>query len=551
MRNPIEAMLWELCRVSRFEAMVRIGFLVGIVALIFVSRVTQDFSDMQLQVVNGILLMVIVISSVVTPSSSVHFDNQNAGFGFRLGYTRPVPTSQLVGIPLAFAALFAACSFLLPTLLANQLLSLSIPILGPICFVVCFALCFMAAVWSPTTIAGKYATVGCLAAFGLLFIGVLHQIHGHNEPILMAIGNPNYFQFGPMVYVVLLLIATSACVVTLFMVERQRHGERLIEFGLPSLWFQWTPSARKPVAFHSRFYAHCSFEFRRVWKATPLTSAVFTIPIFLATMIGQSVYPDWNGAAGLWIATLLMGPPAFQLLGTDAALGIRRKQGVIQYPAFDATRPLTNEEMITAKLLVTTACSAAGGLFILLAGTISLLLDGGTTPWSQLTSVTSTLAANVEPHWWLLGIVSLLLLYISSSSVIFTFGLWLPQRAKWLAIIAGLFYASMVLAGWDMHRGWKLYYLWLVYGYLLALAITTISAYILWRAYRTGALLKPLFLTAFALWLAYAPATLVLLANFKPESVSSAIIAPIVSLLLVPLASTAAAPLALASHRHA
>jgi hypothetical protein len=87
---------------------------------------------------------------------------------------------------------------------------------------------------------------------------------------------------------------------------------------------------------------------------------------------------------------------------------------------------------------------------------------------------------------------------------------------------------------------------------MLPVAIVAGCVFALWKAHRAGFLGKRLMGASFCLWAVFATSTIALYLKVSPMiQLPKPALALGVSMLLVPLATTATAPLALASHRHA
>lgn len=135
--------------------------------------------------------------------------------------------------------------------------------------------------------------------------------------------------------------------------------------------------------------------------------------------------------------------------------------------------------------------------------------------------------------------------------MLLAFGLWLPlYPTRYFAGVVVAFF-HIVLAVWDAKNGWALQPLWIAYGYLFSVVIFIGCIFALRKALITRAIGKRLFGCAFCLWLIYIGSSLAIYVKASPSfAIPTPVLALSISLLLVPLAATAIAPLALASHRH-
>ena len=79
------------------------------------------------------------------------------------------------------------------------------PVVGPTPVIACGVACLTAAAWSPTTIFGKVIGLAGLAIGMVVSLLVFHTQSGNLDPILMAIGRAEYFDFGWQQYAAFLV----------------------------------------------------------------------------------------------------------------------------------------------------------------------------------------------------------------------------------------------------------------------------------------------------------------------------------------------------------
>ena len=109
----------------------------------------------------------------------------------------------------------------------------------------------------------------------------------------------------------------------------------------------------------------------------------------------------------------------------------------------------------------------------------------------------------------------------------------------------------LVLAVLEVKSDWSLRYLWISYGWGLTIAIIVGSAVTIRKALVSGFLGKRLFGWTLCLWAIYVSTTVAVFIKMAPDlSVPFTAIVLGFASLLIPLATTAIAPLALALHRH-
>ena len=129
--------------------------------------------------------------------------------------------------------------------------------------------------------------------------------------------------------------------------------------------------------------------------------------------------------------------------------------------------------------------------------------------------------------------------------------MWIQLHQK--LCMCGLFALPLhaVLLILDARHDWAFRHLWAAYGYFLSVATVAVCVIALRKALTAGYLGKRLFGYAFCLWVIYVSSAAALYIKAPAVTIPLPLIALGVSALLVPLASTAIAPLALASFRHA
>ena len=553
MRTPLRAMLWELWRTSRFELLFRV---VGQSAFIFLFyRSLGDYSEPQIYVVRGIAVLLLTVSSVfsMTWMKELESESKQSGFSFRLGFTRPVSTTGLVAVPMIFTVVAAVVCFTLPAMLFGLLLGVPMPIAGPATAVACIVVCFVATAWSPTTAAGKSIAVVMLLIGCGVAIFLFHRGRDDPDPILLAIGKPGYFEFAWFEYAIFLGLSTVAFFVTVVAVDRQRHGDRWEFRHLHRLWPSLTLLSRnRQRPFTSPIAAQFWYEMRRFGNTLLLFGVSFPLILLVLTSTTLWFNPDWNRAPILSIFALVFCPFVYQLIGANEAIGLRRNQGATRLSAFDATRALSNDHLIAIKLLVIAACSLIGWLIMALVVALQAVTFGDGETWARIGATLSQAAGQVPAYWWAAAVANAVLLYISSSSIILSLGLWLPLYRNRFAFTVGAMYVHLLLAGWDAANGWPLRNYWMACGYLVAAAIFFGCVFALRKALGAGYLGKRLFGCAFCLWVFYVSSTVALYLKLAPGVPIPLVTSVLgVSMLAVPLASTAIAPLALASHRHA
>src|SRR5262245_25758948 len=105
MRSPAQALLWETWRVTRDAAGVKLAS--GLVGGLFVLSLTAAFASPEnltksLDSSAVVAMVLLVLPHFVGWISPITLNGVKPGFPFHLLYTRPVRTSVLVSVPLAY-----------------------------------------------------------------------------------------------------------------------------------------------------------------------------------------------------------------------------------------------------------------------------------------------------------------------------------------------------------------------------------------------------------------------------------------------------------------
>lgn len=582
LRTPWQAMLWELWRVSRYEMLLRFG---GLIAFMFaISMLTPSFDEPQSQVLRGILLFLIMLSCLFSSTWTGALENQHVGFSFRLGFTRPVSTRQLVLIPVAYSVVTAGLGYVITALFVRVALGQALPLVGPAVTIGCSVCVFICVAWSST--APLFKIVGLFVAAIAISsaLAVRHHLRADAEPVLLAIGKPNYFDLKWYEFLLLLVVAGLATRVTVASVARQRCGDIRRWKSNVSLDAAHRKIVRRVhrqsalKTFPSSIVAQCWFEVRRTRHMAVFACACTAIVLTFVSLVPLG-NATWGGAHSprIWLGALAFSPFLYQLLGTDGVVGLRVKQGVSQLSAFEAMRPLRCDQMIAVKLLVVAAWSLFGMLLMGLAAAVQTTIVGGWHHWSEMNQSLIAIAKSIVAGdltmadgpsqdgsstlkslsvvWWPVGVSFIALLHISSTSMMLAFLLWSAKYPKLLAGLIVFFIGHMCLGAWDAAHGLQWKGLWIAYGYLVPLAAIALSVWAVVAAIWGGYFRSYYLAIVFVLWGIYVATTLALLIEvLSVEVIVSA--HPFAWLVVIaggmmPVAATASAPLALAAHRHA
>ena len=546
-RPILRAMLWELWRTSRLEFFLRTGGMGAMACLVlYAIHLKQDESGEALAAVgNGIILTMLVAPSLFNANWLQSFDNSQAGFQLRLGFTRPVTTTQLVMAPLLYTTILGAAGFLVPAVMVRLCCSSNFPLLAPAVVVGWGNGMFTATVWSARSRWMKAVLLIGLMAVCAGALCLHHQARTQGQPILLEMGKPSYVSLSAVHWAALAGSALIAFPLLVSAVQRQRCGE------MPS---RPTASAsrksrttRTSRSFSGPFLAQLWYERRRLgW---PIFAFMLSAPVLPFAFHAFASQDDQTHTPLVWLVVLGVCPLVYMLICSDGMLGLAKKQGVTGLSIFDATRPLRNDQMILAKLLMTALVSLSGWLWMLFVAISATVVLGGLEQWQSLYESLSDAALQLTWTWWLALFVGLVFTYCSSGALLLGFGMWSARYHTQLVTGMLVMYGHVMLAVWDYQADKAFAGGWSWYGFGAALALLAFNISLLVRAV-TRRSLSPVVLCVFAsLWGIQLVSTIIAWMHtpFTPPPAAAALA---IAGCLTPLAAMAGAPLALGSFRH-
>jgi len=557
MRSPVHALLWELWRLSRWEIVFRI---VGVSVLwgstfYFVDIATPGAEE-SLYLTFPVLLLLLV-TSMFSGLWLNSFDNRQHGFHFYLGFTRPISTPLLVAIPMVYIACTAALCYLVPAALLRVLFDAPFPLFPVAALVAAACAGFVMAVWSSQTILAR--GLSFLAIAGIYGSTVVTWTARHPEIFDELIESPESllaaFSFSAWHYAVLLLFFVAAVAVTMYAVDRQRHGDKLeIRRFARAFFGRVNKLSRGHRPFKTPGRAQFWFEMRRSGTRVLLFSVV-AAPIAFFGLLLLNAFGDFREVGTvIWFGLLGCCPSAFVIMGAQWLLGMKRKQGATSLSTFDATQAMGNSRLILTKLAVLTTSVLAGWLIVACAGAIWLSLWGDPQVWNDPAAAEKIgpILAGVSPLWWAGIAVVAVVLYVSGSTVFLAGGWWCQLYPKISVTVIFVTYSYGALAVADAKHGWFPKTFWDVHAWVLAIAFVIGTTLALRAALRWGFLPKGYFVVALCSWAAYVCVVLTVYLTVATEIVQLPLSVMALGLgsLTLPLASVALAPLALAAHRH-
>ena len=377
MRSPVHAMLWEIWRLTRVEAAWHLAVgIVGSLAVLVVfaaaapNGAARDFGAV-------IAFVLLVLPNIAGWLCIPKVNGARPGFPFHLLYTRPVRTTVLVGVPMAYLAVLPVALYLASALLLRVTSGYPFPLLPVAAWIAALNLVNLAANW--------WTRNRLVVMLGNMVVGVVNfslaayrltavEIPGLDWPPSQW---PRIFDFPLTDYALMALIGLASVGAAVAAVARQRNGDA--PAAIP-----WTAGpAGYPDWIRNLFRFPCptsSATRAQVWfdlKSSGLTVLGFGVvlamvnPLLFAVSVPvASVRP----IAIMWGIVSVLGLLVF----SGNAFGILLKQGRRYVSPFDATQPSGTTRLAALKVLVRSLCvlAALGAVGVSLWASLSFIAVG-------------------------------------------------------------------------------------------------------------------------------------------------------------------------------
>jgi len=502
----------------------------------------------------GIMVLMFLWNAIPTDTWSNESGGSLTGTRKCLGFTRPISTFQLATVHMVLTVISALLCFLISANLFLWLLGTSFPLVGPASILVCVVCWSIAIAWS--TPAGIGRGMAFLLGNGALMALCLSAFS--------VTGEPEFWDFRWYNYLTVALLISIAVRVTVAGVQRRRYGESLWD-GLQFIrgWRTAKNGSRlgrsdevtstellaKP--FRNQWTAQCWYEFQWIkWLLIP----VFLLPTGIVAFLSVANYFDPSPSDTFYMvaASLVACPVVYQCCGGVAmtmALHHNDAFPLFSSFAFAATRPLRCDHLVAIKLLLVAVCSFVSWLVMAVAAFLYLRFVGD---WESVMAIGEPLLApvgEISVAWWMIGVVSGLLLLISTTWMLPIF----PHLLLIVLGVAGIALVPIVLAGVGTISAESLGNFWTTYNYLIAVGIVAISVFTLQKSIGTGFVGKSYMAATLSIWCAFVCTTVAVAIKLSPVIPSWIPFSGYClggALLLVPLAAVVVAPAGLAMHRH-
>jgi hypothetical protein len=590
LRSPVAAILWELWRVTRAEVawklILPIG--IGLAALALGATFGPSDNPKRYQDVNDLVaalaLTVLVLPHLVGWVSMAKLNGVQPGFPLYLIYTRPVRTSAIVALPMAYLTALSSAIYLMSAMVLRATSGYAFPLLPVAAWIAALTLLFTAAAWSTRNklipvLVGMFATVRALGLAVQRLTAVEIPDTFDWPPGLW----PTLFDFPRTDYAWIALIGLASCGVTIAMVKRQRHGDPLVAIT-------WAPDGGLWDGLVSLFRFPCpttSATRAQVWLVLKsnglpvLTIGVaLAIVILLVSAVSGPIDAAWNADPDVscsigecfWVRALppMLTPLALftvLLLGRNA-FGIRRKQGRTYVSTFEATQAYGTPQLALLKVIVQSLCVLGALIAIGVSVWVSMPLLGDAVfiqmwgvPLNSLRSaITHAFAALTGYEQLALAIVAagVVVIGVAAFAVIAALRIRYFRRAtiaSLLLVLYGLAFVWLAVGVRVDPETASRFHLDVVYGamrWIAAAAMVITTGYVFWSGFAEHVLTIRYAIGAVAISAAFGAAWLTALniagVQFSGMSAMNAISA--VSPALLPLTVSVLAPWSYSRIRH-
>ena len=544
MRSPALAIAWEFRQRHRWGMIAVIAYLLAIATIkLLMLRSGQQFTlgdaaSFALVVAVPVTSTFTYFLAVFTFGLSGDLAARQSMFPARM-FALPVTTAQLAGWPMVCGAIATALLWAASRLFGVWPADLDVPIIWPALLAMTLLAWAQALTWMPYPLPGLrvIVTMLCLAVSETVALLAIH--FKAPEPLMIAMLAPQV----PIAY----LVARVA-------VSRARRGEVPDwrgRFGWLARRNAGASSTRAPFLSPAR--AQAWFEWRRHGLTLPTWVGIL-LPFELALLwvAGDSAALVFSILVGV-----LLTPP---LMAVFTAATVRKSNpdapDSLGVSPFIATRPLTNADLIAAKLKVTTWSTIATWLIVVVAIPLALV-------WSDTWPVVAEQARRFAEA---VGtpravVLSLLMLagFIGSTWKQLVQSLWVGLSGRDWIVKASVFLALSLLCAigpllvWIVENARVLFALLDASPTILAVLVCfkmALAGWIATRLYHSRLLRDRTLVTGAACWLVAVLALYGVLVwlVFTPHLPRSFFM--LVAILAIPLARLSAAPLALAWNRH-
>jgi hypothetical protein len=542
MRSPAAAVAWNFRQQHRWGLIALVGyvFVLTMIKLVVIARGIPIYLDSPESF--GFIVMIPLTATftyflgVFTFGLDGDLAARHSMYPARL-FTLPVTTNALAGLPMLYGIGAMMVLWLLTRMLALWPAGITVPAIWPAFLAASLLAWTQALTWMPYPLPGLriFVTVLWLGTIDTTALLALH-FNAH-ESLMLGILAPQI----PLAYLV-----------ARFAVARARRGDVPDWRGAFASLAHIAPRTRRRDRFPSSASAHAWFEWRRHgWSLPGWVAILLPFELVLLWVAGESA-----GLVFTILIAVLLTPP---FMATFAAAAVSRSSANASDSSgvtpFIATRPLTNGELIAAKLRMAIRSVSMAWLLVLLAITIALSLSGTSDVVLERLRQMSKIVGTPRT------IVSALLLVggcilATWAQLVQSLYIGLTGRAPLIkasvVLVLGFFFLFGPFAEWIVDSG-RLGVVWsalpLIFALLVGVKVTA-AMWILLRLYRGHLLSDRALVLGSAFWCAAVFALYGVLVWLLGTPHIPHYLIMLLAILAIPLARLSAAPLALAWNRH-
>jgi len=540
--TPAAAVAWEFRQRHRWGLVAIVVYLIVLAAIklvILAHDFPIDFDSPE----TFAFVFVVPISSYFTYFIAVFTYGLDGDIAARQSmypsrmFTRPVSSAALAGWPMLFGGAMSVILWTATRLLALWPSSIEVPVVWPGFLAVVLLAWAQALTWMPYGLPGVRVIAVMLWLTAIDTIVILAVHFRASEALMIAFLLPQI----PLAY----LVARYA-------VARARRGD-VPDWSGKFTWFARIAGvSRLRKHFRSAAGAQAWFEWRLSGKS---------LPVWVAIILPFQLLLFWvAGTSTVLVIELLLGVLFGPIIiATFAAATVSKPSVNVSdsygLPPFMATRPLTNAQLIAAKLKTTLASTALAWLLIIVAVPIALEWSG---EMPLVVDRSRRFAQTVGTPRAVVFLLVVVAAFITSTwkQLVQTLYIGLTGRA-WL--IKGSIFATLTLlfligptAEWIIETR-RLGRLWsalpLIFTLLVCVKMSA-AAWIATRLYRNRLLSDRALVAGAACWCVAVFALYGVLVWLLDTPHIPHYLLMLLAILAIPLARLAAAPLALAWNRH-
>jgi hypothetical protein len=555
MRSPAWAIAWELWRPHR----AMLGWMLAALVVVGVvfhamppATMTPDQAVAWCLLTMGDTMLIYAILAFTYTTEGTDLASARSNFPARM-FTLPVRTHVLVGWPMLLGAGFLALTWVVGATLARARWGVLVPLGWPAVGVAAFLAWFQVVAWWPFALPWLRVVVSFSLMAALVILPILAVHYAVAEWLLIAA----FAAFLPPAYFTALAGVSRA---------RRGHDRSWRSPRRDALALQ--PPAEPRRLFTSAARAQLWYEWRRNWLGLPLMTSLVLV-LFAALFWFEKAYepviheierverlpPQIRMAfLSLFVLLLVLAAITGVELGKTGSKGLATKGFTL--PAFQAVQPMSSAAMVAAKLQAAAWITLVCWVLVGIAAPL-ILLGTGTTE-EAVGWIRDWLAAQspLKATTFLL-VAAVVGIGVTWASMARTMFLGLMGRA-WIAhaVLLVVLFASFPVLGtikWiskhpESHANVAAVLPWVLSG-AVGLKVL-VGVWVVRRVRRAGLITDRALIRLLAAWAVVTAGLFGCLRWLVPETAAAWYVLALGMILVVPIGSLLAAPLALAWNRH-